>query len=85
MKVCSVCGMSFSQVQKEKMFGCPECFYTFEEEFVYLSITFTYNNESLTKEFEYVTEANPDKVFEKAFEATFTLLGTTPKAILLWS
>ena len=28
----SVCGMSFSQVQKEKMFGCPECFYTFEEE-----------------------------------------------------
>jgi protein arginine kinase activator len=32
MKVCSVCGMSFSQVQKEKMFGCPECFYTFEEE-----------------------------------------------------
>lgn len=46
-----------------------EFFYTFEEEFVYLSITFTYNNESLTKEFEYVTEANPDKVFEKAFEA----------------
>lgn len=32
MKVCSVCGMAFSQVQKEKMFGCPECFYTFEEE-----------------------------------------------------
>ena len=32
MKVCSVCGNSFNQITKEKLFGCPECFYTFEDE-----------------------------------------------------
>ena len=39
MKVCSVCGLSFSQIQKNKVFGCPECFYAFEEE-----IKIAYNN-----------------------------------------
>lgn len=32
MKVCSVCGNSFNQITKDKLFGCPECFYTFEDE-----------------------------------------------------
>ena len=32
MKVCSVCGNSFNQIIKEKFFGCPECYYTFEDE-----------------------------------------------------
>ena len=43
-------------------------YYTFEEEFVNLNITFSLNQATLSKDFEYVTAANPDKVFEEAFK-----------------
>lgn len=33
MKVCSVCGSTFDQIAKSQLIGCPECYYTFEEEF----------------------------------------------------
>lgn len=33
MKVCSVCGSNFDQIVKSQLIGCPECYYTFEEEF----------------------------------------------------
>ena len=46
MKVCSVCGLSFSQIQKNKVFGCPECFYTFEEE-----IKIAYNNLNISEKY----------------------------------
>lgn len=33
MKTCSVCGSTFDDILKNKFIGCPECYYTFEEEF----------------------------------------------------
>lgn len=33
VKVCSVCGSSFEQIVKTQYIGCPECYYTFEDEF----------------------------------------------------
>lgn len=33
MKVCSVCGSTFDQIAKSQLIGCPECYYTFEDEF----------------------------------------------------
>lgn len=33
VKVCSVCGTSYEQIVKSQNIGCPECYYTFEEEF----------------------------------------------------
>lgn len=33
MKICSICGSSYSQIVERQMAGCPECYYTFEEEF----------------------------------------------------
>ena len=34
MKVCSVCGSSYDQIVKTQRIGCPECYYTFSEEFM---------------------------------------------------
>lgn len=42
-------------------------YYTLEEELVNLDITFFYNGLSVNKQFEYISEANPEKVFEEAF------------------
>ena len=33
MKTCSVCGSTLDDIVKNKSIGCPECYYTFEEEF----------------------------------------------------
>lgn len=33
VKVCSVCGISYDQILKTQIIGCPECYYTFAEEF----------------------------------------------------
>lgn len=34
VKVCSVCGITYDQIIKSQCIGCPECYYSFEEEFV---------------------------------------------------
>lgn len=33
VKVCSVCGTSYDEIIKSQNIGCPECYYTFQEEF----------------------------------------------------
>ncbi len=33
VKVCSVCGTSYDEIVKTQKIGCPECYYTFEQEF----------------------------------------------------
>lgn len=33
MKVCSVCGSSYDEIAKSQKIGCPECYYTFSDEF----------------------------------------------------
>lgn len=32
-KICKVCGLSYDEILKSQKIGCPECYYTFEEEF----------------------------------------------------
>lgn len=33
MKTCSVCGSTLDDIVKAESIGCPECYYTFEDEF----------------------------------------------------
>lgn len=33
-KVCTVCGSTYDQIVKTQKIGCPECYYTFQEEFL---------------------------------------------------
>lgn len=43
--------------------------YTIDEEIVYLNITFELEGTKISKEFEYISERNENKVFEEAYKA----------------
>ena len=43
--------------------------YTIDEEIVYLNITFELEGITISKEFEYISERNENKVFEEAYKA----------------